>query len=107
MNKQLIIGIGLTVLFICLIGVITIHTQSATAESKRVWVNDFKDGFDKSIDTTKQKPPKECKCSPVTKLGGDLNFIWNCRCGSKQCVVTGRYDGSNISCFKFVESLLK
>ena len=81
--------------------------RSAIADNTRGWVNDFKDGYDEHKNVIEQRPLEACECSPGTKLGESLNYVWNCRCGSKQCVVAGRYDGSNLSCFKLIESLLK
>ena len=107
MDKKFVTSVGLIGLLAAVVIIVGVLTRSATADNTKVWINDFKGGYDERENFTKQKPLKACECSTVTKLGDNLNYVWNCRCGSKQCVIAGRYDGSNMSCFKFAESLLK
>ena len=106
MNKILVASIGLAGLLFAMVTLAGVSSL-VKADNTKVWVNDFKDGHNERKDIAKRRPLEACECSAGTKLGDSLNYVWNCLCGSKQCVVAGRYDGSNLSCFKFVESLLK
>ena len=105
MHKMIVASITFLVLslFAFKLGLIN---QLVLADNTKIWVNNLKKDSNNSIPKGKIYPLKPCECSNTTKLGEDLNYVWNCRCGSKQCVISGRYDGSHIFCSNYIDSLL-